>query len=82
MMVFIAVWIAVSVAGIAALRNTALVARGLFPIGAALGLGVAVLAVVAIRGAPQTAVLAIGMPPLPAPLRLDALSACFLAVIG
>jgi len=82
LMILIAGWIAVGMAGIATLRNTKLVARGLFPIGAALGLGVAVLALVSMRDAPQTAVLVIGLPNLPMHLRLDALSAFFLVVIG
>lgn len=78
----IAGWLVLGLAGIGALRHTSLVARVLFPAGAVLGLALAGLALVALFSAPQTAVLALGLPDLPFHLRLDGLSAFFLLVIG
>jgi formate hydrogenlyase subunit 3/multisubunit Na+/H+ antiporter MnhD subunit len=78
----IAVWLMVGVAGVVALRRFRFVAHVLFPIGAAGGLALAALALFAAFGRPQVAVLAIGLPGLPFHLRLDALSAWFLLVIG
>lgn len=81
-LIIVAAWLAVGLAGIAVLRNTAFVARTLFPLGAAAGLALAVVAGAALFEPPQTAVLAIGLPGLPFHLRLDGLSAFFLLVIG
>jgi formate hydrogenlyase subunit 3/multisubunit Na+/H+ antiporter MnhD subunit len=82
MMVVVAVWLFIGVAGIIWLRNFRVVARVLFPVSAALSLVLAALALMALPGTPQTAVLAIGLPGLPFHLRLDALSAFFLLVLG
>ena len=75
-------WLAVGALGVVALRRFRFVARILFPIGGGLGLLLAGLALIAIARAPQTAVLALGLPGLPFHLRLDSLSAFFLFVIG
>ncbi|PIV32470.1 MAG: hydrogenase 4 subunit B [Lysobacterales bacterium CG02_land_8_20_14_3_00_62_12] len=75
-------WFAVGLLGLIAPRNVAWVGRTLFPLGAAMGLAMAVAAVLAIFGATETRILAIGLPDLPMHLRLDALSAFFLALIG
>ena len=75
-------WLALGVIGVAALRRLAFVAHVLFPIGGLLGLALAGLAAAALLGTPETAVLPIGLPSLPLHLRLDALSAYFLLVIG
>ena len=82
MMVVVAVWLVIGAAGIIWLRNFRVVARVLFPVSAALSLVLAALALMALPGTPQTAVLAIGLPGLPFHLRLDALSAFFLLVLG
>ncbi|MEO8125406.1 MAG: proton-conducting transporter membrane subunit, partial [Burkholderiales bacterium] len=82
MLVVLAAWIAIGLAGIAALRRLAFVARVLFPLGGVLGLVLAALALVAIFDDAQVAVLPLGLPALPFHLRLDALSAYFLFVIG
>ncbi|THF60292.1 hydrogenase 4 subunit B [Pseudothauera rhizosphaerae] len=82
LLVVIAGWLALGVAGIPALRNTGVVARLLFPAGAFLALVLAGLALAALFTEPQTAVLALGLPTLPFHLRLDGLSAFFLLVIG
>ncbi len=78
----IAVWIAVGVVALAALRRTRLVAHGLFPLSAVLSLALAATALHALFEPPQSVVLGIGLPGLPFHLRLDSLSAFFLAVIG
>jgi len=82
MMIVATAWFGIGLVGIAALRNLRVVARILFPISAALSLALAALALVALPGTPQTAVLVIGLPDLPFHLRLDALSAFFLLLLG
>jgi hydrogenase-4 component B len=77
-----AAWIALGVAGLAALHRFGVVARVLFPAGAAVGLALLATALPAVWGAPQTVVLPIGLPGLPFHFRLDALAALFLMVIG
>jgi formate hydrogenlyase subunit 3/multisubunit Na+/H+ antiporter MnhD subunit len=81
-LIVVAAWLGIGVAGIAALRNLAVVARILFPLSAALSAALAGLALAAMPDTPETAVLAIGLPDLPFHLRLDALSAFFLALVG
>jgi len=75
-------WLAVGAAGVLALHRLALVARVLFPLGGLLGLVLFALALDALLGTPETAVLPIGLPGLPFHLRLDSLAAFFLMVIG
>jgi len=75
-------WLAIGVAGVAALRRLRFVARVLFPLGAAIGLLLFGVAIGAMFQSPQVAVLAIGLPQLPFHVRLDSLSAYFLMVIG
>ncbi|MDH4324071.1 MAG: hydrogenase 4 subunit B [Betaproteobacteria bacterium] len=77
-----AAWLAIGVAGLAALHRLHLVARWLFPAGGAVSLLIAATALPALWGEPQAAVLPIGLPGLPFHLRLDALSAFFLVVLG
>ena len=59
-----------------------MVAKILFPAGAAVGLGLAVVALAAIGESPDEVVLPLGLPDLPFHFRLDALSAFFLALLG
>ncbi|HEY8047669.1 MAG TPA: hydrogenase 4 subunit B [Ramlibacter sp.] len=75
-------WLATGVAGVFALRRFTFVSRVLFPFGGLLGLALAAIAVQAVFDSPQVAVLPLGLPTLPFHLRLDALSAFFLLVIG
>jgi formate hydrogenlyase subunit 3/multisubunit Na+/H+ antiporter MnhD subunit len=75
-------WLAIGLVGVAALHRLHFVARVLFPAGAALGLALFGLALAAVGGGAEVAVLPIGLPTLPFHLRLDALSAFFLMVIG
>jgi formate hydrogenlyase subunit 3/multisubunit Na+/H+ antiporter MnhD subunit len=71
-------------AGVAlALRNhTWLIARVVFPAGAAGALLLAVAALGALGGPANVAVLPLGLPDLPFHLRLDSLSAFFLFLLG
>jgi hydrogenase-4 component B len=75
-------WLVVGALGVAALHRFAVVSRLLFPAGGLLGLALFGLALGALHGSPEVAVLPIGLPALPFHLRLDSLSAYFLMVIG
>lgn len=79
----IVVWLVIGVLGIVALHKFQLVARVLFPLGGIFGL---ILALVALRslisGTVGTAIAPIGLPQLLFHLRLDALSAFFLLILG
>ncbi|MEO8488019.1 MAG: proton-conducting transporter membrane subunit, partial [Betaproteobacteria bacterium] len=78
----IVAWLAIGVLGVAALRKLRIVSRVLFPAGAAVGVGLAVAAGLAIGDAPHAAILPLGLPDLPFHVRIDALSAFFLALLG
>lgn len=80
----ITAWIALGLVGLPTPRGGRLVARVLFPMGALVCLAVAILAAIfLVTGhAPQTAILPLGLPDLPFHLRLDALSAFFLLILG
>jgi formate hydrogenlyase subunit 3/multisubunit Na+/H+ antiporter MnhD subunit len=54
----------------------------LFPAGAVLGVVLAIAALVALHGRVEEAILPLGLPDLPFHLRLDALAAFFLFVLG
>ena len=82
MLVIAMAWLAVGAAGILALHRFRLVSQVLFPVGALLGLALFGLALDALHGSPEVAVLPIGLPALPFHLRLDSLSAYFLMMIG
>ncbi|HXZ47722.1 MAG TPA: hydrogenase 4 subunit B [Usitatibacter sp.] len=78
----VAAWLALGAAGLAAPRSFRFVAHVLFPVSAALSLVLAGLGLAALPAAAQAVVLPIGLPDLPFHLRLDALSAFFLVVLG
>ncbi|AGX87990.1 hydrogenase 4 subunit B [Candidatus Symbiobacter mobilis] len=75
-------WLLIGVAGVVAMRRLRFVALVLFPTGAVLSLVLLAVGVVATLGPTQHAILPLGLPNLPFHLRLDALSAFFLALIG
>lgn len=75
-------WLTLGAIGIFALHRFGLVSQVLFPIGGLLGLALFGLALDALPGRPEVAVLPIGLPALPFHLRLDSLSAYFLMVTG
>ena len=81
-MVVVVAWFAIGLAGLVSMHDFRLIGRVLFPASAALSLFLAGFALLAVPQPPQTAVLAIGLPDLPFHLRLDALSAFFLALLG
>jgi hydrogenase-4 component B len=81
-LVLVMAWLLIGVAGVWALRRFELVSHVLFPVGGAVGVVLSGVALAALFAPPQVAVLAIGLPTLPFHLRLDALSAFFLMVIG
>src|SRR5580765_7110416 len=68
-LIVIAAWLCIGLAGIAALRNFKIVARILFPLSAAVSVALAALGLA-------------GLPDLPFHLRLDALSSFFLLLLG
>lgn len=82
MLIAIAAWLLIGACGVAALRRTRLVSRLLFPAGSLVALVILACALQALFAPPQIAELALGLPDLPFHLRLDALSAFFLAVIS
>jgi hydrogenase-4 component B len=81
-LIVVAAWLAIGLAGIAALRNFRVVAHFLFPLSALLSIAMAALGLAALPSTPEAVVLAIGLPDLPFHLRLDALSAFFLVLLG
>lgn len=78
----LAAWLLIGLSGIPFLRNFAVVARLLFPLGAAAGLFLAALGAAALAESPEVAILPIGLPQLPFHLRLDSLAAFFLMLLG
>ncbi len=78
----IVAWLALGLLGLVRSRHLPYVSRVLFPAGGAVGLTLAAVAVAAIGAPPQAIVLPLGLPDLPFHLRIDALSAFFLALLG
>jgi len=81
-MVLLAGWAAIGLLGLARPGSVAFVGRLLFPLGALVGLGVALVAAGSLGATPETVALVIGLPDLPVHLRLDALSRVFLVLLG
>ena len=77
----IAAWLVVGALGLVRPRDLRIV-RALFIAGAVVALAVGGLALAALADAPASAVLPLGLPDLPFHLRLDALSAFFLVLLG
>ena len=75
-------WVALGAIGLIAPHHMRFVGSILFPLGAAGGLVLAGAGLAAMGARPETAVLALGLPGLPFHLRLDALSAFFLVLLG
>jgi hydrogenase-4 component B len=75
-------WALVGVAGLLRPASITFVGRVLFPLGAVLGLGLAIVALAALGGPVERATLAVGLPDLPMHVRLDPLSCVFLALLG
>jgi hydrogenase-4 component B len=81
-LVVVGAWLLVGAVGVLALRRLDWVAKVLFPAGGALALVLFGVALSALFATPEVAVLPLGLPGLPFHLRLDALAAFFLMVIG
>jgi formate hydrogenlyase subunit 3/multisubunit Na+/H+ antiporter MnhD subunit len=81
-LVVVVAWLGIGLAGLAAPRALAYVGRTLFPLGAVLGLALAIVAVLALGAPPETRILPLGLPDLPMHVRLDPLAAVFLALLG
>ena len=75
-------WLLIGVAGVAFPRRFTFISRFLYPLGALVGLLLALQALSAMMAAPQLRILPLGLPDLPFHLRLDALSAFFLFLLG
>ena len=78
----IAAWLAIGGLGLVRPRDLRFISRALFPVGAAVALALAIVAGYAIDAPPASMVLPLGLPDLPFHLRLDALSAVFLLLLG
>jgi hydrogenase-4 component B len=78
----IAAWVAIGAVGLVRPRAMQFVSRVLFPLGAMVALVLAGVALFAIAAPAQTLILPLGLPDLPFHLRLDALSAFFLLLLG
>jgi formate hydrogenlyase subunit 3/multisubunit Na+/H+ antiporter MnhD subunit len=81
-LVVVAGWLLIGLAGVLALRRFRFVAVVLFPLGACFALLLMGVGLSAVFSDPEVAVLPLGLPQLPFHLRLDSLSAYFLLLIG
>ena len=78
----LSLWVVIGFLGLLRPTSLRLVAHVLFPIGAAVGVAIAVVAAASIAGPTERWVLAFGLPDLPVHLRRDALSNVFLFLLG
>jgi formate hydrogenlyase subunit 3/multisubunit Na+/H+ antiporter MnhD subunit len=78
----IVAWLVMGGLGLARPHDVRLIGRVLFPVGALIGVALAGAAGYAIALPPAAIVLPLGLPDLPFHLRLDALSAFFLMLLG
>jgi formate hydrogenlyase subunit 3/multisubunit Na+/H+ antiporter MnhD subunit len=78
----LAVWLAIGAAGLLRPGHVTFVARVLFPLGALIGLALAVVAGASFGAPAEQITLLIGLPDLPMHVRLDALSRVFLVLLG
>ena len=75
-------WLALGIAGLVRPQHLGFVSRVLFPLSVAGSAVLTVAALAAMVHEPDAAVLPLGLPDLPCHLRLDALSAFFIALLG
>jgi formate hydrogenlyase subunit 3/multisubunit Na+/H+ antiporter MnhD subunit len=81
-LLLLAAWSLVGLAGLARPSSIGFVGRTLFPLGALLGVGLAVAAATGLNHPVEQIVLPLGLPDLPVHLRLDALSIVFMILLG
>jgi len=81
---FAAAWMVLGLVGMLKPNSTRFIAHVLFPLGAVLCLGVAVVAAIFLAAGhvPQVVILPLGLPSLPFHARLDTLSGFFLLLLG
>ncbi len=84
LLTLVAGWLILGLAGLIRPHNVGFVGRVIFPVGALIALGIAVVGLGALQpGVPaEQGVLPFGLPDLPFHLRLDALSGFFLLLLG
>ena len=75
-------WLALGLAGLAQLSSLAFVSRVLFPLSVAGSIALGIAGLAAISADAQSVVLPLGLPDLPFHVRLDALSAFFIVLLG
>jgi hydrogenase-4 component B len=75
-------WGVIGLAGLVRPLNMVIVRRRLFPLGAVVGIALALVASTALVLPAEQLILPIGLPDLPVHLRLDALSGVFLILLG
>src|SRR4029453_7967134 len=78
----ITAWLGIGVIGLVRPRAIHFISHTLFPAGAAIGIALALVAFLAVVEVPQSTVLPLGLPDLPFHVRVDALSAFFLLLLG
>jgi len=78
----VAAWGAIGLLGLARIHDLRFISRALFPAGALVALALAGVALAALPHAPEATTLPLGLPDLPFHVRLDALSAFFLLILG
>jgi formate hydrogenlyase subunit 3/multisubunit Na+/H+ antiporter MnhD subunit len=78
----LAAWLISGLAGMIRPRSLKLAAHVLFPFGALCGVGLAAVGLWGLGSPPEQVVLLVGLPDLPAHLRLDALSSVFITILG
>jgi formate hydrogenlyase subunit 3/multisubunit Na+/H+ antiporter MnhD subunit len=81
-LVVLTLWLAIGFGGMLRQRSLRLVARGLFPLSAVCGAGLALIAAASLGLPVERVTLLIGLPDLPIHARLDALSSAFLFLLG
>ena len=75
-------WVVIGFLGLLRPTSLKLVAHGLFPLGAAVGVAIATTAALSIASPVEQWVLGVGLPDLPVHLRRDALASVFLFLLG
>lgn len=82
MLVIIAGWLGIGCIGVVARHRLRLIAYALFPLSALCSLAIGLAAATVLLMPPERAILPLGLPGLPFHVRVDSLSALFLAVLG